>query len=926
MVLLTALLAMLAAAATTPLMSRRLGRNAGYPLSVAFLGVAGLLLTQTGRVLDGATVVERRTWVSALDVTFTLRMDGLGLLFVILVLGVGALVMAYAPRYLSPGNHQRLYTILTLFAGAMLGLVLAGDLVLLLVFWEVTTVCSFLLIAGRGTTGTRAAVRALVVTAGGGLALLGAVVVLGTAVGTTDLATVIAIAPRSLTPAQEAVVATLVIVAAFTKSAQLPFHFWLPGAMVAITPVSAYLHAATLVKAGIYLLLRTSPMFADEPGWHVTLVTVGLTTAVFGAFVALRQHDLKALLAYSTVSQLGLIVGLVGVGTTASLAAAALLTAAHALFKATLFMLVGIIDREAGSRDLRRLSGLWRVMPVTAVLTGLAAMSMAGVPPLVGFVAKEELFYAFLGTSEAGWTGDAAWPGPVAGVLAVLAASLTFAYSARIILGAFAGPVLQRKLYEPRLTFLAPAGVSAVLGLVLGIVPWVLNPFVNRTVLDTGVTVGESDLALWHGFSPALGMSVVAITAGVALHVGRGRVRRLIGEDRPVYAPMIFDRAWDALLRLGAAVGRPTDTTLLGPHLLGVAAGIVAVVGFGALALGWPAALAPGTSRAEDWVLLAVLLPAVLALAVGRSSTGAMVLVGIIGFTLAAWLLVLGAPDVAFTLLLVEILTVVVAVPVLRRMPDPLPRRRSPWGSTAAVVVAVAVGASAGLATWLLAGRRGASPAAEYLLTEAENQTGGTNVVNTVLVDFRGLDTLGEISVLLAAALGLLVLLGPWSRRTDGAAGFFSPGERAVLGAGARVVIPILLAVAAVLFWRGHDLPGGGFIAGLVASSVLAVARLAEIRMPAPRAVPLLAWGLGTALVAGILGLLVSGSFLEPFRIPFPVPGGYVTSSLVFDIGVVLVVLGLVTAALDRLESAPPVATPPGAPVATEPAATEARP
>lgn len=919
--LLTALLTMLAAAVAVPVVSGWLGRNVGYPLSLVFLGSAALLLTHAPEVLAGGVVVEQHPWVPAYDVAFTLRMDGLSLLFVILVLGVGALIMAYAPRYVGPGSHPLFYTVLTLFAGGMLGLVLSGDFILLMVFWEVTTVCSFLLIAGRGTSGARPAIRSLVVTAGGGLALLGAVVILAQAVGTTDVATVVAEADGALTPTQKLVVATLVILAAFTKSAQLPFHFWLPGAMVAITPVSAYLHAATLVKAGIYLLLRMSPLFADDRAWHLVLMSVGLATAVFGAFVALRQHDLKALLAYSTVSQLGLIVALVGVGTTASLGAAALLTAAHALFKATLFMLVGIIDREAGSRDLRRLSGLWRAMPVTAALTALAAMSMAGVPPLVGFVAKEELFNAFIGTSGAEWTGSSTWAGPVAGVLAVAAASLTFAYAARIIVGAFAGPLLQTRLYEPRATFLAPAAISALLGLVLGLVPWALNPFVNRTVIDAGFPVADSDLALWHGFTPALGMSVAAIVLGTTVHLGRSRIEPFLGPERDARATVWFDRAWDGLLRFGASVGKPTTTTAMAPHLVGVAAGVSAVVAVGTWGLAAPPLL-PETARAEDWIVLAALLPTVTALALVRSTIGALVLVGVIGFTLSVWLLLLGAPDVAFTLLLVEILTVVVAVPVLRRVPDALPRGPSRTRTATTAVVAVVVGLAVGSATWLLAGRRGPSPAAEYLLAEAEPATGGSNVVNTILVNFRGLDTLGEISVLLAAAVGLLALLGAGGRRGLGAAAFFRPQERAVLRVGTTFVVPVLLVTAAVVFWRGHDLPGGGFIAGLVVGAALTIARQASFRLPVPGPVPLLVVGLALAVGPGLLGLVAGTAFLEPVPLPVPLIGP-ISSSLVFDVGVVLIVVGLVSAALDRLEApvlGALVGDPPGRPEPSAPA------
>ena len=899
MVLLVSVVVMLLAGAMAPLLDRWLQRAAGYPLAAVFAGVLVWLGAHAGPVLAGGEIVETYQWVPALDVTVTLRMDGLALLFVGLVLGVGALVMSYTPQYLSPGSHGRLFTVLTVFAASMLGLVLAGDIILLLVFWELTTLCSFLLIAGQGTVGAWPATRALMVTGGGGLALLAAAVILISATGTSDLATIIGVAPDVLTPTQKVLVAALIIVAAFTKSAQVPVHFWLPDAMVAITPVSAYLHAATLVKAGVYLLLRTSPMFADQPAWHLVLMSVGLTTAVFGAVQALRQNDLKSLLAYSTVSQLGFIIALVGVGTTASLAAAALLTLAHALFKATLFMLVGIIDREAGSRDVRELSGLRRVMPVTAVLTGLAALSMAGVPPMVGFVAKEESFYAFIGVSDATWAGDVTALSIAAGAIAVLAAALTLAYSMRILVGAFAGPVRQPDLYDPGAAFLLPAAIPAVLGLVLGLVPQVLNPLVDRTVADTGVDAASADLALWHGFTIALGMSAVALSLGYSIHRWGTRLMPVLNRPTTPISPGLFDRAWTGALAFGARVGRPSGSRP-GPHLALVAVGLVAVLGWGLVLVTPVGPPLDGTSRAADVVVLVVLVPAIAALALARRSLTALVLVGVVGFALTAGLLLLGAPDVALTLLLVELLTVVVAVPVLRGRPDLLPAAGSRLGTAGSAVLAIGLGAVAASAVWLLTGRAPRSPAGDYLLAEAERATGGSNVVNTVLVDFRGLDTLGEIGVLVAAAVGLQVLLGALP---PAATAWFRASEADVLSAGARVVVPALGATAAVLFWRGHDLPGGGFIAGLVLGLAVVVARRAGWRslLPSPRV--LLAGGLATTTSTALLGLVAAGAFGEPLKASLPLLGDP-TTALLFDLGVVLVVLGLVSEAVDRLEAA----------------------
>ncbi|MDQ3885815.1 MAG: NADH-quinone oxidoreductase subunit L, partial [Actinomycetota bacterium] len=536
MILVLALAAMLGLALTAPACARSLGRDAGYPLAAGFLVVGMLLASAAPAVLAGGVVEGSWAWLPSLGVSLSLQLDGLAALFCLLVLGVGALIMAYCPRYLAADSrHGTVYALLTLFAAAMLGLVLAADVVLLYVFWELTTISSFFLIATAGAKAAKPASRALLVTVSGGLALLVAVVLLIFVTGTTDLTAILADRDRILASPLAGPIGALIVFAAFTKSAQLPFHFWLPGAMVAMTPVSAYLHAATMVKAGIYLLMRVTPLFAGQPVWSATLVGFGLATAVYAALAALREHDLKAILAQSTVSQLGLLVAAIGVGTSIALAAAVLHTMAHALFKATLFMLVGIIDREAGSRDIRELSGLRRVMPITATLTGLAGLSLAGVPPLVGFVSKESLFQGFV---EADF---APWASPVAAALAVTASALTFAYGMRIFHGAFGGPLRQPGLYEPSPAFLVPVALPALAGLVLGPAVAVLNPMAARAVTDVFPVTERPEFKLWHGLSPELLMSAVTITLGVWLFLARHPVDRLLQRIRLPDGAALFD-------------------------------------------------------------------------------------------------------------------------------------------------------------------------------------------------------------------------------------------------------------------------------------------------------------------------------------------------------------------------------------------------
>ena len=906
MILLLALVAMAVLGVAAPLLHRWLGRDTGYLLAAGFAGVGGLLATGAPTVLDGRAVTTSWSWLPSLQVSFGLRLDGLAALFCLIVLGVGVLVMAYSARYMGDRDSNGVvYGLLTLFAGAMLGLVLAADVVLLYVFWELTTICSFFLIATSGQVAVRPGRRALLITAAGGLALLVAVIMLSVVVGTTDLDTILAEREQVLASPLAWPIGALIAIAAFTKSAQWPLHFWLPGAMVAMTPVSAYLHAATMVKAGIYLLMRTTPLFADQPAWSALLVTVGLTSAVAGAFMALREHDLKAILAQSTVSQLGLLIAVIGVGTPVALAAAMLHTFAHALFKATLFMLVGVIDKETGSRDIRELSGLRRVMPVTATVTGLAALSMAGVPPMLGFVSKEYLFQGLLQADFA------AWAGPVAGALGVTASALTFAYGMRIVYGAFGGPTRQPDLYEPSAAFLAPVVLPAAAGLALGPGIDLLNPMVTRAAADVVYVGAVPEFSFWHGLSPEVLMSAITIAVGVTLFLARDPVDRALQRLRLPDSAALFDRTHDAVLAIGTAVGRPDRSTTLAGHL---ARPVLALVGLGAVAtvaVGGLPSRGP-TDLATDWPVLALLTLAVVATVLTRSVLAALGLVGIVGLVVAVWFLLAGAADVALTLLLVEVLTAVVAVLVLRHLPLRLGRAGRPRAVLTAGL-GIAAGVAAGAATFASTGRRGLSETGAWFLASAEPETGGTNVVNTILVDFRGMDTLGEAIVLGAAAVGLLVLLGgePTTRAAGGAPAARARSEQTddgiVLQVAGRVLIPGMAALSAYLLWRGHDEPGGGFIAALVGGIAVGLHQVANGFPGLPRLLrpePLVGAGLLLALGTGTTAALRGDPFLTPFDIPGLGAVG-IGSALLFDVGVYLLVLALLVTAFDRLGAGP---------------------
>jgi multicomponent Na+:H+ antiporter subunit A len=899
------LIALTMFALLVPVAYRRFGRDTGWLLAAGFAVLAGGLAFQLPAITDGEVVTASWSWMTSIDVSLRLRLDALALLFSIIVLGVGALVMAYCARYLSHGRHLWLYTLMTVFALAMLLLVLADDVIVLFVGWELTTLCSFFLIGGVRSGPAGPARRALLVTASGGLALFAGLILLSVHSGTTRLSAILDDSAWKSDSPLATTAAALVALGAMTKSAQLPFHFWLPGAMAASTPVSAYLHAASMVKGGIYVLMRFSPLFAQNSLWTWSLIAVGLATALFGALLALKQHDLKALLAYSTMSQLGFLVAMIGVGTPEALAAAALHTLAHALFKATLFMLVGIIDRQVGSRDMRELTGLWRVMPVTATLTALAGMSLAGLPPMIGFVSKETMFAAFHDLP------GPAWAGPTAVALAVAAASLTFAYGLRIFVGAFVGPTVQRRLREPSPLFLAPAALAAAAGLAMGVGVHALNPLIRRVAVDTRERLAEVDLHLWHGWSPELALSSVAFAAGSALFLARGPVDRFLQRPRRrLEGEAAFTVGYDATMRVGARLGSLTQRTSPAAHLP------VPVLALAAIAAAYtlhpvpvPAPPRPPTFGV-DWVPVALLAATVAGAATRRSRLGAVILVGLTGFVIGLWFLLAGAPDLAVTQVLFEVITVVVAALVLRGLPR---RFHSASQRRTAVAAGIAVGAgiAAAAATFAFTGRRERSSVADYLLHETGPQTGGSNVVNTILVEFRALDTLGEIAVLVAAGLGTAAIMDLVAVRGSerGAAPERAevPDSALIVDVVRRALTPVLVVLSVYLLLRGHHEPGGGFTAGLVGGCGLALVHLsrpAAARAPLPPIqTPLLAAGLLVATGTGLAAVAVAEPFLRPAHGHVDLAGAHVSlsSSLVFDLGVYLVVLGMVAAALNRL-------------------------
>ena len=907
-----------------------LGRRAGYPLGLAFLAIAAWLLPTARRVVAGEPVTWSVSWVPQLGLDLTLRLDGLSLVFIALALVIGALVFFYSPTYFQTGTQRGFYLVMTGFTFSMVAFVLSDNLILMFLTWELTSLASFLLIARSGQAGEPASMRTMLMTFVGGLTLLAAVGLIIARTGTSDFSVAMASDVWQSEPRLTAVVAVLVAIAGFSKAAQFPFHVWLPDAMAAATPVSAYLHAAAVVKAGIYLLMRFTAIFHGVPVWTVMLVGVGLFTACLGAWFALQQKDLKKLMAYSTVSQLGLITATVGVGTELAMAAAVLHTIAHAGFKSGLFMLMGVVDHQAGTRMIDRLPALRRTMPWTFAATALGLASMAGVPPLLGFVSKEKIFTAFLttpGPDALGWLTLA---------IAAFGAVLTFAYSGKILFGAFidgepAGPAVREGSWKT----IVPAALPIVVGLPLAFVVAVMETPVQAAVRAVWPTAGATvSLSLWHGVTVELVVTLAVLAVGTALVRRRARLRPRV--ERPTFSrdgAEVLAATNRRLEAVGDRLGDLVRADYPSRHVAPIMVSLSVLIGAGSIGLwatGAVEPLRPDLNRTIDVGLLVVAAAGTLALCVTRSRIGGAVLLGGVGIAMTVQIFMLGAADVGLTQLLVEILTVLVIMLVLRKLPLNFSDGIQPKRLRNAVIAAGA-GVAAALAVFTVMGRRDRSEIADYYIANATEVTGGDNIVNVILVEFRALDTFGELVVLGMTGVAVMAVLATIPRRhldprpdpsPDSPVAYVAPPEVELDVEGSRAhqaledvesnteplrilqgpLVAVLAVMSAVLFWRGHNDPGGGFIAALVAACAVAyvyMAKTADTPVSRP-AIPvlLIAGGVLTAVGTGLLGY-ATGAFLEPLY--GSVASVKVTTSMVFDVGVYLAVLGLVMVAFNVL-------------------------
>ena len=899
----------------TTAIGHRSRRAPAWVLGAVTAAALGILITAAPAVFAGRPVTAMWPWIPKVGLSLALRLDGLGLLFALLILAIGLLVILYAGYYLDASDPRgRFYSRLAFFMGAMLGVVLADNLLLLAVFWELTSLASFLLIGYRQhrEDARQGARMALAVTGGGGLAMLAGFLLVGQAAGTYEISAVVDIGDRVRSDPRYPVALILILIGAFTKSAQFPFHFWLPGAMAAPTPVSAYLHSATMVKAGVFLLARLYPVLGGTSLFMYAVATVGLVTFVVGAYAAVFKHDLKGLLAYSTMSHLGLITFLIGLDSPLSNVAAVFHVANHATFKASLFMAAGIIEHETGTRDMRRLGGLWKHMPHTATLAIVAASAMAGVPLLNGFLSKEMFFAEALELQHLGLLG-ALTPAVVA-----LGGAFSVAYSARFVHDVFFHGEprdLPRPPHEAPRFMKVPVEILVGTCVAVGVLPGLtVGPLVDLAARAVfGADLPPYSVALWHGFTAPLLLSAVAFAGGAILYWALQRRYNL-----HLHVPL----AWTArrvayglvggLARLAERVTADLDNGSLQRSL--------AVLFVVAVALG-AAALGGGGARIGDRDFLEVTPLGAMAGVVGaaaalgcvawhRERLVAIILTSAVGLVVALAFLGLSAPDLALTQLAVEVVTTVLMLMALARLPQTSPRESSPRRRARDVTLACLVGIGvAGLA--LMAMTRTLETISWYFIEHSLPLGGGANVVNVILVDFRGYDTFGEITVLTIAAIGVAAVLdGVRLRRPYAAARPLS--SPLLLVVASRWLLPLALVVSVYILLRGHNAPGGGFVAGLITSVALVLQYIAHgsawaasrLRIDYAR---LAAAGL---LVAGATGTgawwfgkpFLTSAHAEPV---VPVLGALaLASAALFDIGVYLAVVGTTMLALVSLASA----------------------
>ena len=913
-------------------------RNAESTWSAAIAAAALVrVAVMFPQVRDGGVVREQIAWMPSAGLDLTIRVDGFAWMFAMLVTGIGFLVILYSRYYMSPSDPvPRFFAFLLAFMGAMLGLVTSGNLIQLVFFWELTSLTSFMLIGywHHRADARRGARMALLVTAAGGLCLFGGALLIGRIVGSYELDVVLGAGAQLRADPLYRPLLVLVLIGAFTKSAQFPFQFWLPHAMAAPTPVSAYLHSATMVKAGVFLLARLWPVLSGTPEWFWIVGGAGLCTLLAGAYAAMFQHDLKGLLAYSTISHLGLITLLLGLDSPLAAVAAVFHIINHATFKAALFMAAGVIDHETGTRDIERLNGLFKAMPVTATLAMVASAAMAGVPLLNGFLSKEMFFAETVYIVSNPWI---AWGLPIA---ATIAGVFAVVYALRFTVDIFFGEPsrdLPRSPHEPSRWMRVPIELLVLACLVVGIFPAqsigpVLAAAANPVV---GGDMPDYDLALWHGFNAPLVMSVLAMIGGalgytwLRRQLARGRFRRA-----PIVGRLDGKSAFESLLARSSLVARHAleffGTRRLQPQLfllalIGVLAPTAAMWADG---IGWGPR--PRVPASPEFVAFSVIGIACAIAATWQATyhrLAALTMLGVVGLVVCLTFVWFSAPDLALTQLVVEVVTLVLFLLGLRWLPkrvaadDARPSLRVRVRRTRDLVLALVTGAGMAALSYAMLTRPAPQSISPFFLDQALPGGGGANVINVMLVDFRAFDTLGEITVLGVVALTVYALLRRFRpplestrlpRQQHASQGVATdlvhprttpdtlPGYMLVPAVLVRWLLPVAGMIAAYLFLRGHDEPGGGFVAGLVVAIAIvtqylvAGAQWVEARLELN---PLrwIALGLLAAVGTGAGSIVLGYPFMTTHTAHIDVPAlgvVHVPSALFLDVGIFAVVVG----------------------------------
>lgn len=905
-----------------PLVTERFGRTFNTICTMLAPAIAlAYIASLIPAVLAGEIVTEYLEWIPSIGLTLSMRLDGLALMFALLILGIGILIILYARYYLSEKEAVgRFFSYLILFMTAMLSIVLSNNVLQMWMAWEVTSISSFLLISFWSTKSEsrKGARMALTVTGAGGLALLAGLLLIADMVGSYELSTILASGDLIREHALYPVALILILLGAFTKSAQFPFHFWLPHAMAAPTPVSAYLHSATMVKAGIFLLARMYPVLSGTEMWFLIVSMTGLITLLLGAYTALFKHDLKGLLAYSTISHLGLITLLLGLDTKLAAVAALFHIMNHAVFKASLFMAAGIIDHESGTRDMRKLGGLWRFMPYTATLAMVAAASMAGVPLFNGFLSKEMFLAETLHSSALGFLS---WMTPV---LATVASVFAVAYSLRFIHDVFFSGEpkgLPKTPHEPPRYMKIPIEILVALCLLVGIFPnYIIGGLLDAAA--SSVLIGELpdySLSIWHGFNLPLLMSAVAIGGGLLVYAYRSHLYRFQAQFKESDEKRLFEGVIQTLVGYAARAHDGLGNGSLQRYIAALLFFAIAVTALPLINLDTAKTHFPDQAVGGVEIIAAIILclSAIATVIYHRKRMVALITLSVVGLIVSIAFARFSAPDLALTQLAVEVVTVILLMLALYFLPQKTPSESSPSRVVRDVSIAAALGGLVATINYAFI-TQPLDTISEFFLENSKTGGGGTNAVNVILVDFRGLDTLGEILVLGIAALGIFKLLArirlamptanenglPWSEDR----------HPPILTMISQSLLPLALLVSFYIFLRGHNMPGGGFIAGLITSVALIQQYIAHgVDWVKPRIKVdyqiLIALGVLIATLTGIGSWFFDRPFMttwfDYFDIPF-IGEIELASALIFDLGVYLTVVGatlLILANLGKLTS-----------------------